>query len=547
MKTKLCIYSQPNYLTSRTAIGREQKQFIKIAFAVHLSAVISAERYRSNSGALKSAVLHFVFFMIIINKMRQSAAQSCSRTFELRVLPFGKTSGAKLLNFISCHLSEVFPLTVGSGKTMTFENRHDGCKEREKINRRRTLCTLRINFFEATPQTACIFSKDDEHAQRVYIRYGNGVETRYKYDEKRRWLESIETENKQNQDVFQKIKYSFDPVGNVLGYTNDASTYETTQAYKYDNLYQLISVEGESKQYKGKKYFGMSPVNIAKYKQEFNFDIIGNMMNKMSTTNLSGSRGNAYKKADLDYNLDYEYDSKYAHRLIRAGNRYYRYDGNGNITAEKDGPFSEEEEFIFTYNYDKESGVYSTDYGFGLDAPKETEQTNPQDLFSYRRNYTWTYKSKTAKLFLTTYNNFLTQQARKGLNEKNLLTKSSDKNYTVHYRYGEDGQRALKYTEEGRSETLYFNNFFTIHIPIYDKDNPQGLRVHKHIFVGNSRLVTAMTHTDNQGDNDEQKEKRYYYHSDHLGSAQFVTDWRGKQYEHIEYTPYGELWVEETA
>ncbi|WP_225969454.1 RHS repeat domain-containing protein, partial [Treponema pedis] len=38
-----------------------------------------------------------------------------------------------------------------------------------------------------------------------------------------------------------------------------------------------------------------------------------------------------------------------------------------------------------------------------------------------------------------------------------------------------------------------------------------------------------------------------YYHSDHLGSAQFVTDWKGRQYEHIEYTPYGELWIEETA
>ena len=80
-----------------------------------------------------------------------------------------------------------------------------------------------------------------------------------------------------------------------------------------------------------------------------------------------------------------------------------------------------------------------------------------------------------------------------------------------------------------------------------DKNNPQDLRVHKHIFVGNSRLVTAMTHTDNNGDNAEQREKRYYYHSDHLGSAQFVTDWRGKQYEHIEYTPYGELWIEEVA
>jgi len=134
----LYLFNQPNYLI-RTAIGREQKQFIKIAFAVHLSAVISAERYRSDSGALKSAVLHFVFFMIIINKMQQSAKRKL------------------LLN--KNNLSEVFPLTLGSGKTMTFENRHVGCKEREKINRRRIFDTLRINFFETTPQTACIFSK----------------------------------------------------------------------------------------------------------------------------------------------------------------------------------------------------------------------------------------------------------------------------------------------------------------------------------------------------------------------------------------------------
>ena len=247
----------------------------------------------------------------------------------------------------------------------------------------------------------------------------------------------------------------------------------------------------------------------------------GNMTRKTSTTNLPGARGNAYPKAELDYDLTYEYDPAYAHRLVHAGNRYYRYDANGNITAEKDGPFTEDDEFVFTYSYDPDTDVYGTDYGFGLDAPKETEETHPENLFAYRRNYTW--------------------------NEKNLLTKSSDRSYTVHYRYGEDGQRALKYTEEGRSETLYFNNFYTIHIPVQDKNNPQGLRVHKHIFVGNSRLVTAMTHTDNNGDNAEQREKRYYYHSDHLGSAQFVTDWRGKQYEHIEYTPYGELWIEEVA
>ena len=361
----------------------------------------------------------------------------------------------------------------------------------------------------------------DEHGQRVYIKYGNGIETRYRYDDKRRWLKDIETKNKQTDEVFQKISYRFDKVGNVLGYSNDASVYETSQSYTYDSLYQLIGVEGTSNQYKAIKSFGSAPVHVAKYKQDFAFDGIGNMTRKSSTTNLPGARGNAYPNADLDYALTYEYDPSYAHRLIHAGNRYYRYDANGNITAEKDGSFTEDDEFVFAYNYDPDTDVYGTDYGFGLDAPKETEETHPENLFAYRRNYTW--------------------------NEKNLLTKSSDRSYTVHYRYGEDGQRALKYTEEGRSETLYFNNFYTIHIPVQDKNNPQGLRVHKHIFVGNSRLVTAMTHTDNNGDNAEQREKRYYYHSDHLGSAQFVTDWRGKQYEHIEYTPYGELWIEEVA
>ena len=373
-------FAQQNALLLRTTdirVGTEKK--------TPLEQNSSGKKIEAESAV---PILVYLCIVLIVHKYRQSAKERC--LLKRNAVP------------------EIFPLTIGSGKTVLFEKRHAGCEERIKINRRRIYDTLRINFFEATKQTACIFSK------------GNG-----------------------------------------------------------------------------------------------------NMTRKTSTTNLPGARGNAYPKAELDYSLAYEYDSAYAHRLIHAGNRYYRYDVNGNITAEKDGPFTEDDEFIFTYNYDPDTDVYSADYGFGLDAPKETEETHPENLFAYRRNYTW--------------------------NEKNLLTKSSDRSYTVHYRYGEDGQRALKYTEEGRSETLYFNNFYTIHIPVKDKNNPQGLRVHKHIFVGNSRLVTAMTHTDNNGDNAEQREKRYYYHSDHLGSAQFVTDWRGKQYEHIEYTPYGELWIEEVA
>ncbi|WP_024468473.1 RHS repeat domain-containing protein, partial [Treponema pedis] len=80
------------------------------------------------------------------------------------------------------------------------------------------------------------------------------------------------------------------------------------------------------------------------------------------------------------------------------------------------------------------------------------------------------------------------------------------------------------------------------------KNKAEAYRVYVELILcsdaGDASIFSKeMTHTDNQGDNDEQKEKRYYYHSDHLGSAQFVTDWKGRQYEHIEYTPYGELWT----
>jgi RHS repeat-associated protein len=38
----------------------------------------------------------------------------------------------------------------------------------------------------------------------------------------------------------------------------------------------------------------------------------------------------------------------------------------------------------------------------------------------------------------------------------------------------------------------------------------------------------------------------YYYHGDHLGSSNVLTDRFGRNYEHLEYFPYGETWVEES-
>ena len=54
----------------------------------------------------------------------------------------------------------------------------------------------------------------------------------------------------------------------------------------------------------------------------------------------------------------------------------------------------------------------------------------------------------------------------------------------------------------------------------------------------------------NSGTNPTHQEeyyKQYFYHSDNLGSASLISDYKGDEYQRIEYTPYGETWVEKTS
>ena len=152
----------------------------------------------------ESAVLHFVFFIIIVNKMQQSAKESCS--LKRNTVP------------------EVFPLTIGSGKTVPFEKRRSRYKETAENKAEAYRVYVEHLFSACDAVDARIFSKGDgetiiytydkggqlkgvsgvkntikgsetysyidtivydEHGQRVYIKYGNGVETRYRYDDKR--------------------------------------------------------------------------------------------------------------------------------------------------------------------------------------------------------------------------------------------------------------------------------------------------------------------------------------------------------------------------
>ena len=316
---------------------------------------------------------------------------------------------------------------------------------------------------------------------------------------------------------YQNISYSFDAVGNVLGYENDCldsvtGNYKTKQTYSYDDLYQLIKVDGETTY---NPYKSSSPEFVSNYSQLFEFDTdgLGNMTSKVSSETVTPHKTIG---DNLNYSFDYLYDEKFAHRLSRAGDRYYKYDANGNIICEQDGSFESNGEEVSYHKITQETdGVYSTDYGWGLFKEDDKGGSGKANRTKYKRTYKW--------------------------NERNQLVSSVDDNYSTAYIYGQDGQRSNKYTQN--SETLYFNKMWTQHTD--SGNNVYGGQTAKNIYLGDTRIVTKLNSGDEPTYNEEYY-KQYYYHSDHLGSASLISDYKGDEYQRIEYTPYGETWVEKT-
>ena len=123
----------------------------------------------------------------------------------------------------------------------------------------------------------------DRFEQRSYIKYGNGIETRYAYDAHTRRLCRLDTGSSVDVEKctqglpdqpgpgvkdaltalvtspstpatqFQALHYAYDKVGNILGTANAVRTPRggdfggpVVQTYDYDQLYRLTGAEGAS-------------------------------------------------------------------------------------------------------------------------------------------------------------------------------------------------------------------------------------------------------------------------------------------------------------
>ena len=94
---------------------------------------------------------------------------------------------------------------------------------------------------------------------------------------------------------------------------------------------------------------------------------------------------------------------------------------------------------------------------------------------------------------------------------------------TTSFTYDGDGGRVKKYVSSSGLTNTYVGS-------LYEVDSEDKAK--KHIYLGSQRILTV-----------NGIQEPHYYHSDHLGSSNVISDTDGKKEQHLEYYPYGKTYL----
>ena len=428
----------------------------------------------------------------------------------------------------------------------------------------------------------------DKFEQRSYLKYCNGAETFYTYDNRRR-LSNLAV-NSGNTAIMDN-DYTFDAVSNVLSVANNASLPASgnaggkmSHAYTYDGLYRLVSATGT--------YTGADSKS-ASYTLAMGYDNMHRITSKSQHLTQDNVQFNG--TLNVGYDLTYTYGTE-------AGKKF-------QLSSVKDVNYRTEE------------------------TPGDNKIEN-NHVYLYDKNGNLIYVN-TGRMMKDGHNETGTGERKLIWDEENRLLAVDDNGFVSNYWYDADGERTVK--TSGESDQVYVNGVFSggstntakfsLYVSPYLVAN-QGGRYTKHIYAGSQRIVSKIgdfasygsdprrieyagantdglsvdykakyaaqqqvikdnyktfdvpyngTDNDNYADGegfccndgsmeaavaqarkaqahavaksfkdpDNYENLQFFYHPDHLGSSSFITNLEGEVVQHIEYVPFGEVFIEE--
>lgn len=428
----------------------------------------------------------------------------------------------------------------------------------------------------------------DKFEQRSYLKYCNGAETFYTYDNRRR-LSNLAV-NSGGASIMDNA-YTFDAVSNVLSVANNAALpangnagAQMSHTYTYDGLYRLATATGT--------YTGADNKS-ASYTLAMGYDNMHRITSKRQHLTQDNVQFNG--TLNVGYDLSYTYSSE-------EGKKF-------QLESVKDVNYRTEE------------------------TPEGNNVENGH-VYSYDKNGNLVYVN-TSRMMKDGHRDNSVGERKLIWDEENRLLAVDDNGFVSNYWYDADGERTVK--TSGESDQVYVNGVFSggstntakfsLYVSPYLVAN-QGGRYTKHIYAGSQRIVSKVgdfasygsdprrieyagantdglsvdykskyaaqqqvikdnykffdvpyngTDNDNYADGegfccndgsmeaavaearkaqtravsrsfkdpDNYENLQFFYHPDHLGSSSFITNLDGEVVQHIEYVPFGEVFIEE--
>ena len=427
----------------------------------------------------------------------------------------------------------------------------------------------------------------DKFEQRTYLKYCNGAETFYTYDPQRRRLQNLMVNSGGN--TIMDNAYTYDAVSNVLSVVNGASVPQSGKAggqmahtYTYDALYRLVSATGT--------YTGADN-KTASYTLAMGYDNMHRITSKRQILTQNNVQFNGTLNAGYDLSYTYGTDAGKKFQLANVkdvnyrteetpsesknvnNNHAYEYDANGNLVyvntsrTKKDG-VADEKTAERKLKWDEENRLLASDdngfvtnYWYDADGERTVKTSGESDQVYVNSEFAGG-RTNTAKFSLYVSPYLVANQGGRYtkhiyIGSQRVVSKIGDFDS-----YGSDPRRIqyagsetdglsvdykAKYT--GQLQVIK-DNYATFAVPYNGEDNNdyvdgKGFCCNDGSLEAAQARALARAAKSNFQEGDTYEKMQFYYHPDHLGSSSYITNLEGEVVQHVEYVPFGEVFVEE--
>jgi RHS repeat-associated protein len=339
-----------------------------------------------------------------------------------------------------------------------------------------------------------------------FIKYGNGTETVYRYNDDRLWLEGQTTRLKSGR-ILQNLTMAHDRAGNVLKVEDRTPDRDLEQSFSYDALGRLTRADGRYTHHP----LTTLPRDFS-YSQQFLYNPTGTLSVKTLTLTDSQTRSGE----PLNRDILFDYDPARPHRMVQAGPLSITHDEAGHLVREQ------------------EPGGETDGTGLPTEAAGEALYDPGTDTWHLNHTAGWGLESGG---YEAADSGDATRRTDYRYDEEGRLTTTVVKGRTTAYRYGAQGLRAGKFVDT--AETLTPDPGYQVMI----EHTPATIA--KHIFVSGRRIATKLSLDTPYPSAGFETDNTFWFHPDPLGSTRYLTDADGGEFEHRETLPFGEPWIEE--